>query len=128
MDFCSLLDKWEKIKEFQDCRIVYAFGKEQVPIDASIACNFIAMDENGDFLYDDNGRLLQDNEKIEEFVDFLADEYDTVGKIRQFETTKGDVVPVEGGIYGNRIDRKEFLPDGILCLFLIEDTGSFIYQ
>ena len=59
-----------------------------------------------DFLYDDNGRLLQDNEKIEEFVDFLADEYDTVGKIRQFETTKGDVVPVEGGIYGNRIDRK----------------------
>ena len=100
------LDKWEKIKEFQDCRIVYAFGEEQVPIDASIACNFIAMDENGDFLYDDNGRLLQDNEKIEEFVDFLADEYDSVGKIRQFETTKGDVVPIEGGIYGNRIDRK----------------------
>ncbi len=106
------LAKWEKIKEFQECRIVYAFGGERVPVDASVACDFIAVDENGDFLYDEAGELLQDNEKIEEFVDRLADEYDTVGKIRQFETTKGDIVPVEGGNYGNRIDRaaeKEYL-------------------
>lgn len=106
------LAKWEKIKEFQECRIVYVFGREQIPVDASVACNFIAVDEDGGFLYDEAGNLLQDNNKIEEFVDSLADEYDTVGKPRQFETTKGDTVLVGGGTYGNRIDReaeKEYL-------------------
>lgn len=106
------LAKWEKIKEFQDCHIIYAFGEELVPIDASVACDWIATDENGDFLYGGEGKLQSDERKIEEFIDYLADEYDTVGKVRQFKATRGDTVPVEGGTYGNRMDReaeKEYL-------------------
>lgn len=39
-------------------------------------------------------------------MDRLADEYDTVGGTRYFQATRGENVKVEGGIYGNRIDRK----------------------
>ncbi|NBI89496.1 hypothetical protein D3Z45_02580 [Lachnospiraceae bacterium] len=100
------LDKWEKISRFQDCRIVYEFGKELVPIDASIVCDWMALDENGEFLYDEAGNIKPDDGKIEAFIDELAAEYDTVGAIRYFNATRGETVAIEGGIYGNRIDEK----------------------
>ena len=106
------MEQWEQIREFQDCGIVYRFGEEEVPVDASVVCNWIATDENGSFLTDGQGRLLPEDSKIEEFVEKLADEYDTLGSVRSFLTTKGETVTVEGGTYGNKIDReaeKEYL-------------------
>lgn len=100
------LEKWEKINDFQDCHIVYLMGEEKVPIDASVACEFIATDEEGKFLYDEAGNLQAEDKAIEAFVDRLADTYDTVGGKRYFKTTKGETVIIEGGIYGNKIDRK----------------------
>lgn len=97
---------WEKIEEFQDCRIIYQFGEEQVPIDGAVVCNWIARGEDGSFLYDEEGNLAVDDSKIEEFIEKLADEYDTVGGIRHFEATRGEMVAVEGGIYGNKLNRK----------------------
>ncbi len=103
---------WEKLKIYQDCGIVYQFGDENYPIDGSIVCDFLMLDENGDFVLDEAGNLCTDEEKVYAFVDRLCDEYDTVGKARQFKATRGDVVTVEGGIYGNELDReaeKEYL-------------------
>lgn len=45
-------------------------------------------------------------------MDELADEYDTVGKARRFKASRGEMITVEGGTYGNKIDReaeKEYL-------------------
>lgn len=97
---------WEKLSQYQDCRIVYVFGEERVPIDSAVTCNFLLLDENGGFVYDETGALCTDEEKVYAYVDRLADEYDTVGTTRAFQTTRGDTVYVEGGIYGNLIDRK----------------------
>lgn len=106
------LARWEKIEKFQDCRIIYQFGEEQVAVDASVVCDWMALDETGNFVYDETGNIQPDNAKIEEFVDELADEYDTVGKARRFKASRGEMITVEGGIYGNKIDReaeKEYL-------------------
>lgn len=100
------LGLWEKVREFQDCRITYCFGEELVPVDASVVCDWMAAGENGEFLYNEEGRIETDEKKIEEFVDRLAEEYDTVGGVRCFQATRGGTVEVEGGIYGNRMDRK----------------------
>lgn len=106
------LQLWDKIQEFQDCGIVYQFGDELVPIDASVVCNWIVLKEDGSFALDENGNLIADDNKIEEYVDHLADMYDTVGASRTFEATRGERVVIEGGTYGNKIDReaeKEYL-------------------
>ena len=100
------LSLWEKIKAFQSCSIIYKFGDEQVPINASVVCDWIAAGEDGNFLLDEAGDLETDDTKIEEFVESLADQYDTVGGIRHFKATRGETVTVEGGIYGNKLDRK----------------------
>ena len=69
------------------------------------------------FVLDEQGKLCADEEKVFAFVDWLADTYDTVGAERTFHATRGDIVKVEGGIYGNLIDReaeKEYLLDAFL--------------
>lgn len=108
---------FQKISDFQDCRIIYQMGDDQVPVDASRACDFIKLDENGDFALDEQGNLCADEEKIYAFIDWLADAYDTVGAERIFHATRGDTVKVEGGIYGNLIDReaeKKYLLEAFL--------------
>ncbi len=105
---------WDKIQQFQQCGIVYQMGTEQIPVDASVVCGWIALDENGDFITDKDGNLQMRENAIEEFVDAIADEYDTVGISRQFRATSGRLVTVEGGTYGNKIDRGaevEYLKD-----------------
>ena len=75
------------------------------------------LDEAGNFVFDPQGNLCVDEEKIGAFVEELADRYDTVGASRQFQSTRGDIITVEGGIYGNEIDReaeKEYLLDAFV--------------
>ena len=108
---------WNKIEDYQDCGIVYQFGEEEFPVDGSIVCDFLKLDDQGNFVFDDQGNLCTDEEKVYDFVDKLADEYDTVGGVRQFQATRGEVVTVEGGIYGNKMDRKaekKYLLDAFL--------------
>lgn len=97
---------WEKLEAFQDCGIVYRMGEEELPVDASVVCDWIALDDNGRFLFDESGGLQVKEGAIEEFVEALAAKYDTVGASRQFLATRGDVVTVEGGLYGNKIDQE----------------------
>ncbi len=97
---------WEKLEAFQQCGIVYQMGEEQIPLDASVVSEWIALDEMGDFLLDEAGQFQLREGAIEEFVANLAAEYDTVGASRQFRATRGEIVTVEGGLYGNQIDQK----------------------
>ncbi len=108
------LRQWEQVERFQQCGIVYRMGEESVPVDASVVCDWIELSEDGSFAADEEGNLKLRENAVEEFIDALADEYDTVGVSREFRTTRGDIVTVEGGTYGNRIDRDaevEYLTD-----------------
>lgn len=112
------LKLWEKVELFQQCGIVYQMGEEQVPVDASVVCEWIELKEDGSFALDEKGELKLRENAVEEFVDALAQEYDTVGASRQFKATRGEIVTVEGGIYGNKLDRKaevEYLRDAFLA-------------
>ncbi|MDE6128218.1 MAG: hypothetical protein K2G16_03395, partial [Lachnospiraceae bacterium] len=93
---------WEKVEAFQSCSIVYDMGDEKVSLTPEIVSGFIALDDNGRFLLDDAGNLVLDEEAVESFIDSLCQEYDTLGSARSFQSTRGDVVTVEGGTYGNK--------------------------
>lgn len=108
---------WERVEQFQQCNIVYQIGNEQIPIDASVVCDWIEIAEDGSFVTDDEGNLRLEENAIEDYIDALADKYDTVGISRQFQATRGELVTVEGGTYGNKIDRSaevEYLTDAFL--------------
>lgn len=102
----EVISLWEKVQEFQNCNIRYDMGDEIIPIDASVVCDWIKLDEKGEFLFDEEGELITDEEKIKEFVEKLAEEYNTAGSDREFQATRGENVTVSGGTYGNKINTK----------------------
>lgn len=54
---------------------------------------------------EDNMQASFDEEAVRGYVQSLAEKYDTKGKPRNFTTATGEVVTVEGGSYGWRIDQ-----------------------
>lgn len=98
---------WNKIERFQSGKITYRMedGQEEI-VDASITSEWILMDEEGEFVFDEKGELQLDEKKLKEFVEELCNKYDTTKKDREFQSTRGDIVTVPAGTYGNKIDKK----------------------
>lgn len=97
---------WEKVEDIQDCGIIYDMGDTKVPIDASVVAEWIVTDEDGIIQTDENNEIVLKEDCFKEFINSLADEYDTYNVPREFQTTRGDVVTIEKGTYGNRMNRK----------------------
>lgn len=102
----EILHEWTLVEAFQDCHIVYQIGDDRIPVDASVVCDWILLEEDGSFALDDEGQLQIREDAVEGFIDGLAEEYDTVGRARHFKATRGDIIEVEGGIYGNELDKE----------------------
>lgn len=104
----KLIETWEALRQFMDFELVYDMGTEQVVMDKKALSEMIATGEGGitDFVLDENGGFLWDEEKIEETLNRLADSYDTYGRPRDFTTTDGKVVRLEKGTYGTELDRE----------------------
>lgn len=102
----AALDLWDELSAFLSCEITYEFGSASVVVDASKVSDFIAVDENGDFLYNEEEKLYLDEETVKTFIHEMAENYNTVGKPRSFYTTRGDTVTVETGTYGSKLDEK----------------------
>ena len=104
MDAFSL---WEKVDDFQKCDIIYDMGDEQVKLTPEIVSKWITLDEKGNFLLDENDNLILNEEAVASFIDTLCQTYDTYGKNRIFNATRGENVEIEGGTYGNKLDREK---------------------
>lgn len=97
---------WEQVEKFQQCGIVYRMGEEEIPVDSAVVCDWIELAQDGSFALDERGQIMLREGAVKEFIDDLAKEYDTVGSSRQFRATRGETVTVDGGIYGNKIDKE----------------------
>ena len=117
------LSKWEGVSEFQNFHMTYQFGDREEKIDANIVADWMALDENGNIVFDENNVPVLDETIIKEYVAYLSATYNTVGIEREFQATSGDIVKVPGGSYGNEIDENaeyEFL----LNAFLNKQSGT----
>ena len=106
------INKYKLIKDMFVPEITYVFGDDYEEIDERVLTSFLICQED-----EEQGLIYAwDDEKIISWVDDLADKYDTLGKTREFHTTDGRDIIVEGGIYGNQIDReaeKKYLVEAI---------------
>ena len=102
----ALRNLWKEIERFQTCDIVYCFGEERHPMIAA-DCAFFLTAENGLPVQDEKGSFVLDEEAVTAYVQSLAEEYDGYGRTRQFHSTRGDVITIDGGTYGSKMDRKK---------------------
>lgn len=102
----ALRNLWREIEKYQNCDIVYCFGEERHPVTAADCASFLVK-ENGLPILDEKGSFVLDEEAVTAYVQQLAEEYDGYGRTRQFHSTRGDVITIEGGTYGSKLDQKK---------------------
>lgn len=84
------------IEAMTSIQITYQMGDNQEVIDGTLINSWLYMGEEEN--------LSIDRDKIAQYVEGLAATYDTVGNSREFVTSNGNTVTVQGGNYGWQID------------------------
>lgn len=100
------LSLWEKVQEAQEFSTVFIFGEEEEKIDSKIVSNWIAVDEKGTFVLDEQKNLMIDEAKIDEYIHLLAEKYNTKTYPRKHVTIDGREVTISKGNYGNLFDEE----------------------
>lgn len=86
------------LNKYVSTHIIYLFGSKREVVDGNVIHNWITIDENLD--------IVLDKYQVGAYVKALGKKYDTVGVTRSFRTSLGNLVNVEGGIYGWKIDQE----------------------
>ena len=95
---------WKTVETFQNRSLIYDMGDGDVVLTPEITAEFLIC--NGGKFTMENGWPVVNEEGITAFVDNLAAEYDTYGKPHFFHATRGEDIEIEGGTYGNELDRE----------------------
>ncbi len=108
---------FDQIDGFQSFEFSYAFGEEVETVSKADIGKWIALQENGDFLLNTSGDLVLDEDALWIYIQELAAKYDTLDCPREFMSTRGDLVTIDGGTYGSKIKQTveyNFLKDAFL--------------
>lgn len=84
------------LNKFASTKIVYLFGEETVTLDGRIIHQWLKVN-------DDLGIEINMMD-VRKFLIALSKKYDTVGIVRNFQSSTGKIVEVKGGIYGWKIN------------------------
>lgn len=128
-EMLNTLKLWKKVENMQGSNIVCEFYDGAETIDASLICDWILLDENGEFLLDEDEELVLDEEAIEEYVAELAKEHDSTEGPWTFSPTRGGTVTIEKGSYGYKLNQKKQKEALIEQLYAHESgEGEAIYS
>lgn len=122
---------WAQLQAFFDCKLTYDMGAEQIPLTPEILSTFLRVDENGELLLDEKGQIAPDEELVGQWVDELAERYNTCGTVREFQSTRGDIVSVKYSTYGTELDtmaEKEYLINALKETRTREELHSPAYK
>ncbi len=90
--------KTKKILDrYVSARITYRFGNETEQLDGITIHHWLSVDENLE--------VIISNQEAAKFITVLSKKYDTVGIIREFQSSTGKKVELQGGLYGWKINR-----------------------
>lgn len=108
--------RFAELGAFLQSNLIYDMGAEQIELTPDIMASFLRTDSQGLPIWD-QGELLVLTDRIREWVEQLARQYDTVDTVRDFQTTEGRVVQITYDTYGTQLDVEaevEFLTQALL--------------
>lgn len=96
-------ERFAQLQAFFTSNLIYDMGAEQIEFGPEIMSSFLRKGSDGCPVWDE-GELVIGSSHIREWVEQLAQQYDTVDTTRDFQTTEGRVVQVTYNTYGTRLD------------------------
>lgn len=86
------------LNSYVSAKIIYHFGNVSEQVDSSLIHQWLSVDNNLD--------ITIDKDRIANYIRALSKKYDTVGIPREFHTSTGTNIIVNGGLYGWKINRE----------------------
>lgn len=109
---------WNEVSDFLTPKLSFDMGDGPFKLDSSVLSNFIIFDfGTREFLKNEDGSLYISRDKVDSYIDFLCDRYDTYAMPREFVTHLGEVKTINFSNYGTLLDRKsekEYLFNALL--------------
>ena len=105
----------EVLNKYISTKITYLFGENKEVLDDKIIKDWLSVNEDLD--------VVLDEKALNEYITSLCNKYNTVGISREFKTSTGKTIEVEGGYYGWKINstaEKKLLNDYIKLGAIIE--------
>jgi len=93
----KIIDTQNLLNKYVFSKITYAFGEHKEILDGSIINKWLTVDENFKVTFNELG--------VKNYIDKLSDNYNTIGKKRNFISSSGKIKNVAGGDYGWSINR-----------------------
>ena len=87
----------DKLNNYLDVVITLTFGDETEVIDRTNIYKWLSVDVDNNIVFD--------KDAIIEYVDSFAKKYETMGQTREFQTSFGETIRVNGGDYGWWLNR-----------------------
>lgn len=98
-DSDRVIETRDLLNRYVSTKITYLFGDEKEVLDGYRINKWLGIDENL--------KVTLNKLEVMKYVKVLSDKHDTVGTKRSFKTSLGNVVEVDGGIYGWKINYGE---------------------
>lgn len=95
----EVIDAKNILDKYVGTSVTYTFGDRTEVLDKSVIHDWLSV--SGDL------EVILDEEKVNSYVDKLANTYNTVGITRDFSTSVGATAKVSGGYYGWKIDNSQ---------------------
>jgi hypothetical protein len=93
----KVLDAQNLLNKYVSSKITYTFGENKEILDGSTINKWLTVNENFEVAF---------NEKeAKNYVDVLAKNYNTVGKLRNFTSSSGKIINLDRGDYGRAINK-----------------------
>ncbi len=86
-----------RLNQYVSAKIIYRFGNASEQLNGTLLHQWLRVDENLD--------VTISKEDIRNYIRALGKKYDTVGIKREFQTSTGKTVELQGGLYGWKIDQ-----------------------
>ena len=97
-DSKEVVDAAEAMNSYLGASITYDFNPYTEVVDSSVISQWVKVDADM--------KVTFDKEAVKEYIQSLAEKYNTQGRQRSFVTATGNTVTVSGGGYGWRIDQE----------------------
>lgn len=106
LEMQKMRELFEKIEQHQSFRLTYVLKEEEKKLQPKDLGAWLLTDSYQIPQLDQQGKLMIEKEKIAEFVQQMAKEYDTWGNYK-FTTHNGKEISISKGNYGTQINQKK---------------------